>query len=63
MVNGMARIMSTGIFSNTLITQMMDEKNLTVIPGATHLFPEAGALDKVAYYAAEWFTKHLGREA
>ena len=55
--------MSTGIFSNTLITQMMDEKNLTVIPGATHLFPEAGALDKVAYYAAEWFTKHLGREA
>ncbi len=45
------------------LARLRCEKDLTVIPGATHLFPEAGALDKVAYYAAEWFTKHLGREA
>jgi putative phosphoribosyl transferase len=35
---------------------------ITVIPGATHLFEEPGALDEVARLAAEWFTTHfLGR--
>jgi dienelactone hydrolase len=31
---------------------------LRVIPGATHLFPEAGALEQVSHWAAEWFTGH-----
>jgi predicted phosphoribosyltransferase/dienelactone hydrolase len=30
-----------------------------VIPGATHLFEEPGALDQVARLAADWFTRHL----
>jgi putative phosphoribosyl transferase len=34
-------------------------KDLVVIPGATHLFPEPGALEEVARLAAEWFTRHL----
>jgi len=34
-------------------------KELTVIPGATHLFEEPGALEKVARLAAEWFVRHL----
>jgi putative phosphoribosyl transferase len=34
-------------------------KDLVVIPGATHLFPEPGALEEVARLAAEWFTCHL----
>ncbi|MGK5682026.1 dienelactone hydrolase family protein [Actinoplanes sp. URMC 104] len=32
---------------------------LRVIPGATHLFEEPGALDVVAEEAGTWFTKHL----
>lgn len=35
------------------------EKRLDVIPGATHLFEEQGALDDVARLAAEWFASHL----
>jgi putative phosphoribosyl transferase len=35
------------------------EKRLEIIPGATHLFEEPGALDQAARLAREWFTKHL----
>lgn len=34
---------------------------LAVVPGATHLFPEPGALDEVARLATEWFERHLVR--
>nr|WP_235276604.1 dienelactone hydrolase family protein [Methylacidiphilum kamchatkense] len=34
------------------------EKELVVIPGASHLFEEPGALDKVAAVAADWFSAH-----
>ena len=34
-------------------------KLLTVVPGATHLFEEAGALETVARLAADWFAQHL----
>jgi alpha-beta hydrolase superfamily lysophospholipase len=36
-----------------------EEKELVVVPRATHLFEEPGALDAVAGHAADWFTKHL----
>jgi dienelactone hydrolase len=32
---------------------------LEVVPGATHLFEEPGALEQVARLAAAWFTRHL----
>lgn len=32
---------------------------LEVVPGATHLFEEPGALETVAHLAGEWFTTHL----
>lgn len=35
------------------------EKRLEIVPDATHLFQEAGALDTVAALAAEWFCLHL----
>jgi putative phosphoribosyl transferase len=35
------------------------EKHLAVIPGATHLFEERGALEEAARLAAEWFKRHL----
>lgn len=34
------------------------EKELAVIPGATHLFEEPGTLEEVARQAAEWFNRH-----
>lgn len=35
------------------------EKQLKIIPGATHLFPEPGALENVAELASEWFSRHF----
>ena len=40
--------------------QMRCEVKLEIVPGATHLFEEPGALEKVARLASEWFVKHLG---
>lgn len=34
------------------------EKELAVIPGATHLFEEPGTLEEVARQAADWFSRH-----
>ena len=39
--------------------QLTCEKSLAVVPHATHLFQEPGALDEVARLAADWFRKHL----
>jgi len=36
-----------------------EDKRLEIVPGATHLFEEAGALDIVARLAADWFVRHL----
>ncbi len=35
-------------------------KELAIVPGATHLFEEPGAMEKVADLAAAWFTRYLG---
>lgn len=35
-------------------------KDLVIVPGATHLFEEAGALEEVARLAARWFDRYLG---
>ena len=35
------------------------EKELKIVPGATHLLEEPGALEEVARAAAEWFKRHL----
>jgi dienelactone hydrolase len=43
--------------------QMTCEKVLEIVPGATHLFEEPGALDKVARLAADWFQRHLQHKA
>jgi pimeloyl-ACP methyl ester carboxylesterase len=34
-------------------------KELHVVPGATHLFEEAGALEEVARLASDWFCRYL----
>jgi putative phosphoribosyl transferase len=35
------------------------EKQLVIIPGATHLFEESGALEEVARLAKQWFRRYL----
>lgn len=40
-------------------TQLRSENELVVVPGATHLFEEPGALEQVADLARDWFTRHL----
>jgi putative phosphoribosyl transferase len=39
------------------------EKRLEIVPGATHLFEEPGALEPVAELAGSWFSHHLGAAA
>ena len=40
-------------------TQLRCEKDLVIIPGATHLFEEPGALEQVARLARDWFQRFL----
>ena len=40
--------------------QMRCEVKLEIIPGATHLFEEPGALEQVAKLASDWFVNHIG---
>ncbi|HEY9899064.1 MAG TPA: alpha/beta family hydrolase [Pantanalinema sp.] len=40
---------------------MRAERLLRLVPGATHLFEEPGALEAVARLAADWFATHLPR--
>jgi putative phosphoribosyl transferase len=42
--------------------QLRCHKQLVMVPGATHLFEESGALDAVADLAAVWFERHLRRD-
>ena len=43
--------------------QMRCEVKLEIVPGATHLFEERGALDRVARLAADWFIHHTAGKA
>jgi len=40
-------------------SELRAEKELKIIPGATHLFEEPGTLEQVASAAAHWFQRHL----
>ena len=41
------------------LEQLSVEKRLEIVPGATHLFEEPGALERVAALARDWFQQHL----
>jgi pimeloyl-ACP methyl ester carboxylesterase len=46
-------------FNESAYAQLSSEKRLAIIPRATHLFEEPGALDEVARLAAQWFLQHI----
>lgn len=41
------------------LAQLHGEKDLIIVPGATHLFEEPGTLERVADLAAAWFQRYL----
>ena len=41
--------------------QLKCKSRLAVIPGATHLFEEPGALDQVTDLAGDWFGRHFAQ--
>jgi len=44
------------------LARLNGPKALEIVPEATHLFPEPGALEAVIELAAQWFEQHLARE-
>lgn len=49
-------------FNRLAFDQLGGAKQLEVVPGATHLFEEPGALEHVADLASEWFETYLAKE-
>jgi dienelactone hydrolase len=45
--------------NETALRMINAKKKLEIIPGATHLFEEQGALEKVAALSAKWFIENL----
>lgn len=41
------------------LASLKGKKELVIVPGATHLFEEPGALEEVARFATEWFKQYL----
>lgn len=45
--------------NRSALAELRAERELHVVPGASHLFEEPGALEEVGRLAAEWFGRHL----
>jgi putative phosphoribosyl transferase len=45
------------------LARLQGPKALEIVPGASHLFPEPGALEAVIDHAARWFTQYLAGPA
>jgi putative phosphoribosyl transferase len=45
------------------LSRLRCDARLEVVPGATHLFEEAGTLEQVAQIAGDWFVEHVPRGA
>ena len=41
------------------LTRLRGPKALEIVPGATHLFPEPGAMETVSAHAGRWFERYL----
>jgi len=44
------------------LARLRGPKALEIVPGASHLFPEPGALEAVIGHAARWFKRYLAGE-
>lgn len=46
-------------FNKQAYEKLVCDKDLVIVPGATHLFEEPGALEQVANHASDWFLRHF----
>lgn len=44
------------------LARLAGPKTIEIVPGATHLFPEPGALEAVTAHAAQWFEAYLTKD-
>ncbi len=51
------------VLNEQALASLGGPKALWVVPHATHLFPEPGAMEMVSKYAIDWFSLHLGPTA
>jgi len=49
--------------NRSALAELRCDKELAVVPGATHLFDEPGTLEAAAALARDWFLRYLGRSA
>ncbi len=49
-------------FNRAASEKMNTTREMVIVPGATHLFPEPGALEEVSRLATDWFRRHLVTE-
>lgn len=47
--------------NQSALAQLRTEKQLVIVPRATHLFEEPGALEQVARLATQWFERYLNK--
>jgi putative phosphoribosyl transferase len=47
--------------NRTAMKELSGEARLAIVPGASHLFEEPGALEQVARLARDWFVDHIAR--
>jgi putative phosphoribosyl transferase len=45
--------------NRSALAELAGPKELAIVPGATHLFEERGALEQVARLASDWFRRYL----
>ncbi|MFW6224997.1 MAG: dienelactone hydrolase family protein [Bacteroidota bacterium] len=48
------------MLNENAIKKIPGEKKIEIVPNASHLFEEPGALDEVARLTADWFDHYLG---
>jgi putative phosphoribosyl transferase len=51
------------VLNQQALSQLTCDKDFVLVPRATHLFEETGALEEVARLASAWFGRYLGGKA
>ena len=47
------------VLNRRALRQLTNQSELAIVPGATHLFEEHGALERMTQLAGNWFSAHL----
>ena len=47
------------VLNEQALSELNCDRDIEIVPGASHLFEEPGALDEVSRHAAAWFRRYL----